>query len=100
MSPRQTPASWARAIRSKYELSETDEALVDLGRRAFLIARGKRARPADRLAATARFQAVVKQLNLESQTDDGEIETTTVRAFPSRAYAIGRGSNTRRPTPD
>ena len=81
----QTPVAWAKSIRLAYALSDTEMQLLDLAKAALLLARNENARPADRLAATTRFQALVRQLDLED-TDSGEVEkeTSTVPTWPRR----------------
>jgi len=73
---------WAAAVRAKYELSATENTLVDLGVAALAIANDAEQRPEVRLAAMGRYAALVKQLNLESEMEDGAVET--VGRWPRR----------------
>jgi transposase-like protein len=66
--------SWARWVRRTYDLSATDETLVDLADRALAMARNAAVAPEVQLRATARYQALVRQLNLEQEPADGEAE--------------------------
>ena len=76
------PKHWAAAVRAKYDLSATENTLVDLGVAALAIAEDKEQRPEVRLAAMGRYAALVKQLNLESEMEDGAVET--VGRWPRR----------------
>ena len=60
--------------------------IADPGGTLLVLARDAALKPADQLAAMARFAALVKQLNLEIP-DDGEVATTDPRArtWPRRA---------------
>ncbi len=83
---RQAPETWARAVRRAYQLDVTEQALVDLATRALTLARDEKTTPAARLAAMGRFQALVKQLNLEFPAN-GEAQapnTSIVRTWPRR----------------
>lgn len=63
-TPRLSPAEWARSIREEYQLDSTDEALVTLAESALSSSRDMTATLREQLAAGARFQALVRQLNL------------------------------------
>lgn len=69
------PAAWGDAIREAYHLSPSELELVRLGERALAMSMDDTVKPETRLAATARFAALVRQLDLEVETD-GEIEET------------------------
>jgi transposase-like protein len=76
---------WAASVRQRYDLSASESKLVDLGTAALAIAEDKEQRPEIQLAAMARFAALLKQLNLEAETDiDGQIETYTKHRSWSR----------------
>jgi len=80
-----TPADWAESVRTAYDLNPTEVALVELAEAALALAHDPEARPSDRLAAMARFGALVKQINLEDQEEsNGEAENSTasVHTFP------------------
>jgi hypothetical protein len=80
-----TPEAWAHSVRSQYELSSTEDALVDLAAAAYGLSQDPTQPPAVRLTAMGRYQLLVKQLNLEEQ-NDGEIEVQDrdVRPFPRK----------------
>jgi transposase-like protein len=82
---RQTPTSWARAIRRRYVLDATEQTLVDLATRALALSRDATAKVEQQLAAMGRYQALVRQLKLEDPAH-GEIETPSDAAghFPRR----------------
>jgi hypothetical protein len=84
-SRRRSPAAWTRAVRQRYELTVTEEALVDMAAEAMRLAQDQKVGPEVRLRAVARFQAVIRQLNFE--VPDGEVEKTpgTVRPWPRTA---------------
>ncbi len=65
-----SPEGWARSVRRAYELSPSEAQLIDLGVRALELARDAKARPETQLAAAARFQSIMRQLDLP--TDSGE----------------------------
>jgi transposase-like protein len=71
------PESWAQWARDTYDLSATEHTLVDLTDRALTMARDPANSPEVQLKAMARFQALVRQLNLEQEPADGEVEKTT-----------------------
>jgi hypothetical protein len=73
-----TPAAWAADVRARYALTASESALVDLAVAALRLAHDAEARPADRLGAMGRFQALLKQLALEDPAD-GQAETTPTR---------------------
>jgi hypothetical protein len=82
--PRTTPDAWAQSIRQLYDLTPTEDALVDMAAQAMRLAQNSKARDEVRLAAVSRFQNLVRQLDLEEPTHDGEAEKTpgAVRAWP------------------
>jgi IS30 family transposase len=61
---RLSPAQWAESVRADYQLDSTDEALVTLAESALSSSRDVTASLREHLAAGARFQALVRQLNL------------------------------------
>jgi hypothetical protein len=85
-----TPADeWATWARQTYLLDATEEVLVGLAVEALRLAHDPGAKPADRLAATARFQALVRQLDFEDEEQKTHGETATrhpgdVRQWPRR----------------
>jgi hypothetical protein len=81
--PTETPDAWAQRVRDNYDLSGTEEQLLRLAVRALILAQGTKAAPAVQLAAAGRFQALVRQLNLEAPTD-GAIEADASRIWPRR----------------
>jgi transposase-like protein len=88
--PPRSPEGWARSIRRRYALSETEQELVRLATRALALSYNDAVKPETRLAAAARFAALVKQLYLEQEEDDlGETqeaspERDNVRPWPRR----------------
>jgi len=80
-----TPAAWAEAVRTAYELSPTETMLLSLAEGALSLARDDAAKPETRLAAMGRYQALVKQLRLEDSINDGKTEThAATAAWPRR----------------
>lgn len=61
-----TPAGWADKIRAAYRLSDTDAELLGLAGSALSMAKTEE-HARDRVTAMARFQQLVRQLNLENQ---------------------------------
>lgn len=59
-----TPNRWAESVRAAYTLSETEQQLVMLADRALRMAHDPATGGFTRLSSMARFQALVKQLNL------------------------------------
>jgi hypothetical protein len=72
-------SSWARSVRDQYDLTATEQMLVDLAERALTLARDSASRSEVQLAAMARFQQLVRQLNLERELADGDIEKAKAR---------------------
>lgn len=70
VSDRHPVEGWAIAMRQAYALDASDEELVTLGETALRLAYDTREPTATRLTAMARFQAVVKQLNLIARRGD------------------------------
>jgi hypothetical protein len=81
-------AAWARRIRGMYDLSVTELALVALGERMLAKAHDDSLRTETQIAASARWQSIVKQLNLEEEAEsDGQVEDTVgsnIRPWPRR----------------
>jgi transposase-like protein len=84
-TPDQPPADWVTAVRERYELSETEQVMADLAAGALSIARDEAQPAVVRLQAMARFAALVKQLDFESEDASGEAETSTITTWPRRA---------------
>jgi len=82
--PSESPESWRHWARASFDLTPVEETLVDLAEQALSMARDQTARPEIRLAATARFQQLVRQLNFEAPIDGKEETTTPVRSWPRR----------------
>ena len=61
---RLSPAEWADAVRNEYDLDVTDQQLVALAEMALTMSRDSTVAPRLQLLATARFQALVRQLSL------------------------------------
>jgi hypothetical protein len=79
-APRITsPADWAKWVRKHFELNGNEEALLGLAVTAMEIAHDSAKPEALRLMAMARYQALVRQLDLEIP-DDGEMEATSTPA--------------------
>jgi hypothetical protein len=78
----QTPEAWAEAVREAYELTGTELVVLDLAVRALEMARDNTQKGELPLAAMARFQQLVRQLDLEVESD-GKAETPAdVRPWP------------------
>lgn len=60
----QTPAQWAKDVRSSYDLDATDDQMVTMAETTLLVIRDPAADADLRLKAMGRFQALVKQLAL------------------------------------
>lgn len=78
-----SPDAWARAVRRAYELTATEEQLLDLAVAALRLARDVTLKPGDRMAAAGRYQQLVKQLDLEQEEDDGQASTTRPTSPPT-----------------
>jgi len=83
----QSPHAWAKAVRRDYELSSTEQQLLDLAVAALTMARDGALRPEQRIAAMGRYQQLVRQLDLEQTDGEVEDETppSTVRPWPRSA---------------
>lgn len=68
----QSPAAWARWVRRSYEIDGTDQVLLDLAVQALKLARDVKEPPAVCLAAMARYQMLIKQLNLDGEGEKAE----------------------------
>ena len=77
------PEGWAAAIRASYMLDATETELVSLAEAALLLARDPLLKPAERLAAMGRFQALTRQIALEVP-HDGEAQAKTPGRWPRR----------------
>jgi hypothetical protein len=82
--PTQPPASWAATIRLAYELSPTEDTLVDLAAQALSLTRDATAKPETRLAAMGRFQMIVRQLHLEEPDGEAQKSKEPVQHWPRR----------------
>lgn len=71
--PRLTPAEWAAAVRADYDLDATDDQLVTLGELALRLSTDSSVPPHVRMNASARFQAIVRQLSLVTRGGEPEI---------------------------
>jgi transposase-like protein len=82
----EAPADWGAAVRGRYALSESEHELVNLGAVALGMANDVALKPEIRLAAAARFAALIRQLDLEPEDEaDGTVETITNHArWPRR----------------
>lgn len=58
-------AAWRRWVLDNYTLTPTERQLLELACEALEMSRDLLFKPGDRLAATARFQSIVKQLSFE-----------------------------------
>ncbi len=65
--PRQSPAEWAKAIRSEYALDATDEQLVTLGEQALSLTRDVTVSAPVQLNAARTFQSIAKQLAITTR---------------------------------
>jgi excisionase family DNA binding protein len=82
-----SPEAWARWVRRKFELDDTELQLLGMTVRAMRLERDPLVPVAVRLAASGRVQRLLEQLNLPKEmTEDGETSTTaSVRAWPRPA---------------
>jgi hypothetical protein len=79
-----SPDGWARDVRQAYDLTATESVLVDLAAAALTLAHDSGVAAAIRLNASARFAALVKQLDLED-VHSGQAETKPdARPWPRR----------------
>jgi transposase-like protein len=65
-SPQEAAQAWGAWARAQFELDRCELELVALGEAVLGIANDAGARPETRLAAAARFQAILRQLHLEA----------------------------------
>jgi transposase-like protein len=79
-----SPDGWAQWVRETYELSPTEDQLVTLAGDALALARDVAVSVAMRVAAMGRFQALVKQLDLEAAVDGEAEKSTTAGSWPRR----------------
>ncbi len=86
VQPGQTPDEWAAWVRETYPIDATAEALLGLAVSALQMARTEE-RASDKLAAMARYQQIVRQLNLQDP-------------LAGRAAAPVRTASIRRPGAD
>lgn len=73
---RQTPAQWAESVRREYDLDSTDDQLLTLAEEALALSMDRTVGPHIRMAASGRFQAIVRQLALvargaQKEADEG-----------------------------
>src|SRR5690348_8263595 len=83
-----TPQAWVAALHKRNEFGPAELQLVDLAAIALQLARDETQRPTVRLQASARFAALVAQLNLPAEpAEDTQTHgsTQTFRSFPRRA---------------
>jgi hypothetical protein len=80
----QTPAAWAEAVRAAYVLSVTEQTLLRLAERALEMAHDDTQKTETRLAAMARFQTLVRQLDLEVESDGKAEAPADVRSWPKQ----------------
>jgi hypothetical protein len=78
--PRQSPGSWGEWARQTFDLSVCEQALVELGEQALMLAQDQAETPAVRLSAIGRFQQLTRQLAFEESIDGKEEEATTAPA--------------------
>lgn len=74
---KQTPAEWAEAVRKNYALDVTDEQLVTLAESALAMSQNPTLDSRVKLAASGRFQTLVRQLSLVARAADQEPQTST-----------------------
>lgn len=89
-----SPAGWAAAVRREYALDATDGQLVNLAQIALEISRNPKEPHRVRMAATGRFQSIVKQLALVARDEDkaaGDPVPDAVET-PTRNPAVARKS--------
>jgi transposase-like protein len=71
----QTPESWKAWVLATFDASPTERVLLDLAVEALDMSRDLLLRPADRLAAAARFQSLIRQLNFPDPEAVNEAQT-------------------------
>lgn len=64
------PSEWAAAVRSDYQLDETDDQLVGLAEQALTLSLDPNVPANTRITAAGRFQAIVRQLALVARGED------------------------------
>lgn len=92
VTPGQTPAEWAAAVRAEFDLNPTDGQLVTLGEAALAMSLNPTVTPQVRMNATGRFLAVAKQLALvaraaalkDAETSPVEPAEEPKKKFPAR----------------
>lgn len=83
VSPRMSPAEWARSVRTEYRLDATDGALVTLAESALSLSRDITVSASVQLSAAGRFQQIVRQLALVTR------RTAAEEATPAPVAATG-----------
>lgn len=74
------PAQWKRWVLATYDLNATELQLLSLAVEALEMARDRLFKPAERMAAAARFQSIVKQLSFpDPEVADESEESETAR---------------------
>lgn len=91
-----SPADWAADVRREYQLSITDEQLVELGVRALTLASDLTQPAPIRLLASARFQSLAKQLQLGLSERPAEDVPADQSRRPKRPVTPRTGGDPRR----
>jgi hypothetical protein len=71
--------AWRAAVGASHILTATEMELASLAERALTMARDPSLKPETQLQAMGRYQQLIKQLDLEAESDDGETATTGPR---------------------
>ena len=70
-------AAWARRIRAGFALNETEGVTLRLAEQMLTVALDEARPVSDRTAAARTWQALLKQLDLQEASDDGEATSTS-----------------------
>lgn len=82
---RQSPLEWAASVRDAYQLDPTDDQLVTLGEQALALSLDEQVSVAGRMAASTRFQAIVRQLALPMRGSEAQQPAETPAESPAEA---------------
>lgn len=81
----ETPREWAARVRQAYDLSAVELRLLGLAERALTLASDDTVKPELQLAAMARYQSLVKQIDLpQEEPADGTAEAPPAARWPRR----------------
>lgn len=84
LRPGHSPAEWAMAVRGAYDLDATDDQLVTLAEAALGVSSDFTVAAHVRMAASGRFQAIVRQLALVARSVKAEQEKAADTPEPAQ----------------